>query len=182
MPALRDNRHEAMAHGLAAGKLQLAAYKDAGFTGNTTASATKVANRPDVKARVQEIIATQHKKEIRSNERAIEKAAIDKGHIVSRLMYAAELGLRGKPLLDGDGRDTGRWSLKPDIKGAVGALRTLSQMGGFLIERHEIGAPGDFARLTDDELDLKLIEVGEAIGISGPELQRALAGPKEDAA
>ena len=71
MPALRDARHEAMAHGLAAGKKQLQAYKDAGFTGNTTASSTKIANRPDVVARVQEIIATQHRKEIRSNERAI---------------------------------------------------------------------------------------------------------------
>ena len=171
-----------MAHGLAAGKLQLQAYQDAGFTGKTTAAATLVANRPEVKARVQEIIATQHKKEIRSNERAIEKAAIDKGYIVSRLQYAAELGLRGKPLLGEDGKDTGRWSLKPDIKGAVGALRTLAQMGGHLIERHEIGSPGDFARLTDDELDLKLIEVGQAIGISGPELQRAITGPKGDAA
>ena len=64
-----------MAHGLAAGKKQLDAYKAAGFTGNTTASSTKVANRPEVIARVQEIIATQHKKEIRSNERAIEKAS-----------------------------------------------------------------------------------------------------------
>jgi hypothetical protein len=171
-----------LAHLLAAGKSQQLAYKEAGYTGESTAASTKMANRADVKARTQEIIATQHKKEIRSNERAIEKAAIDKGYIVSRLQYAAELGLRGKPLLGEDGKDTGRWSLKPDIKGAVGALRTLAQMGGHLIERHEIGSPGDFARLTDDELDLKLIEVGEAIGISGPELQRALAGPKEDAA
>lgn len=167
-----------MAHGLAAGKLQLAAYKDAGFTGNTTASATKVANRADVKARVQEIIATQHRKEIQSNERAIEKASIDKGWIVERLKYTAEFGLRGRPLLDNTGRDTGRWSVKPDLRAATGALRTLAQMGGHLIERYEFGAPGDFARLTDDELNLKLIEVGEAIGISGPELQRALAGPK----
>lgn len=170
-----------MAHGLVAGKTQLAAYKAAGFTGETTVASSKIAKRPDIRKRVQELIAGEHRQEARAIERAIDKAAIDKGYVVERLKYAAELGLRGKPLLDDNGKDTGRWSLKPDIKGAVGALRTLSQMGGWLVQLHEIGGPGDFARLTDDELDLKLIEVGEAIGISGPELQRALAGPKDDA-
>ena len=32
---------------------------------------------------------------------------------------------------------------------AGGALRTLAQMGGWLVQRHEIGGPGDFSRLTD---------------------------------
>lgn len=169
-----------MATGLAAGKRQIDAYKAAGFTGDTTASSTKVANRADVKARVQEIIATQHRKEIQSNERAVERASIDKGYVVERLKYAAELGLRGKPILDDKGNDTGKWSLKPDLRAATGALTTLARMGGWMVERHEIGKPGDFSRMSDAELDLVVIEAGEKIGISAAEIQKALTYNPED--
>lgn len=166
-----------MALGLAAGKQVMEAYKTAGYSGNTSASASVAANRPDVKKRVQELLATQHRKEIQSNERAIDAAAIDKGWIVQRARYIVELGIRGgAPLLDKAGKPTGAFSGKPNLNAAVKALTLLSSMGGYLVQRHEFGAPGDFSRLTDEELDAKMIEVGEAIGISGPALQKAIAG------
>lgn len=168
-----------MAAHLAAGKTQLEAHQLAGFTGRSSAAATQIANRPEMLARVQEILATQHRKEIRSNERAIERAGIDKDYIITRLQYAAEFGLRGKPLLDENGRDTGRWSVKPDIRGATAALRTLAQMGGHLIERHEVGGPGDFARMTEEELNAEMITIGERIGLPRAELLK-IAGPRSD--
>lgn len=178
MPALKNTRYEAMAHALAAGKQQVEAYAIAGFRGTARSAPTQIANRPEVKARVQEIIATEHQREVRSNERAIERAAIDKEWIVSRAKYIVEFGIRGRPLLDDKGNDTGKYAVKPNLDAAGKSLTLLARMGGYLIERIEHGAPGDFARLTDEELDLKLIEVGEAIGISGPELQRVIGPPK----
>lgn len=168
-----------MAHNLAKGQPQLEAYKAAGFGGQAKTSANAVAMRPDVKARVQEIIATQHKVEIRSTERAIEKASIDKEWCISRLKYIVEFGIRGRPMLDDKGADTGKYIVKPDLRSAGGALRTLTQMGGWLVNQHEIGAPGDFARLSDKELDGELIEVGKAIGLSDKELLRITNGSSE---
>lgn len=155
------------------------AYTAAGFTGKTVQSAGAVAQRPEVRARVNEIIATQHKVEIRSTERAIEKASIDKEWCISRLKYIVEFGIRGRPMLDDKGTDTGKYIVKPDLRSAGGALRTLTQMGGWLINQHEIGAPGDFARLSDKELDGELIEVGKAIGLSDKELLRITNGSSE---
>lgn len=176
MPALKNTRHEAMANALAIGTPQGEAYRKAGFTGQSNSVAAQMANRADIKARVQEIIATQYQREARSNERAIERASIDKEWIVARAKYIVEFGIRGRPLLDDKGHDTGKFAVKPNLDAAGKSLTLLARMGGYLIERIEHGAPGDFARLTDEELDLKLIEVGEAIGISGPELQRVI-GP-----
>jgi hypothetical protein len=136
-----------------------------------------VGQRPDIRARVQEVMAFQHRKEVQSNERAIDAAAIDKGWVVQRARYIVELGIRGgSPILGKDGQPTGAFSGKPNLNAAVKSLALLAQMGGFIVQRHELGQPGDFSRLTDEELDAKMIEVGEAIGISGPALQKAIAG------
>jgi len=166
-----------MAFGLAAGKAIWAAYVAAGFNGKAHSAASVVAKRPDVQKRMQELIAAEHRKEVQSSERAIEQASIDKGWVVQRAKYIVELGIRGgAPLLGKDGKPTGAFSGKPNLNAAVKSLALLASMGGFIIQRHELGQPGDFSRLTDEELDAKMIEVGEAIGISGPALQKAIAG------
>jgi len=166
-----------MALALAIGKGLWEAYQSAGFQGKAHSAASSVAKRPDMKARVQELIALQHRKEVQSNERAIEQATIDKSWVVQRAKYIVELGIRGgAPRLGKDGKPTGEFSGKPNLNAAVKSLALLASMGGFIVQRHELGQPGDFSRLTDEELDAKMIEVGEAIGISGPALQKAIAG------
>jgi hypothetical protein len=165
---------------LAAGKQIMEAYKAAGYTGNTSASAAAVSGRPDVKARVQEVLAQQHQREVKSNERAIERAAIDKDWIVQRGKYIVELGIRGgRPIMGKDGKPTGEFEGKPNLNAAVKALALLAQMGGYLVNRHEVGQPGAFSRLTEEELDNELMLVGEAIGIAPAEIQKAIAGRSE---
>jgi hypothetical protein len=177
VPALRNARHEAMAFGLAVGKAIWEAYVAAGFSGKAHSAASSVAKRPDVQKRVQELVAARHEKELKSNERAIDQATIDKSWVVQRAKYIVELGIRGgAPILGKDGKPTGAFSGKPNLNAAVKSLALLASMGGYLVQRHEFGQPGDFSRLTDEELDAKMIEVGEAIGISGPALQKAIAG------
>jgi hypothetical protein len=41
------------------------------------------------------------------------------------------------------------------------------------VERHEIGQPGDFARMTDEELAQKITTDAEALGLD-PETAEAL--------
>lgn len=180
MPALRNPRHEAMALALAAGKAIIEAYTAAGYTARSNSSASQIAARSDVKARVQEIVVQQHQREVKSNERAIERAAIDKDWIVQRGKYIVELGIRGgRPIVGKDGKPTGEFEGKPNLNAAVKALALLAQMGGYLVQRHEMGGPGAFSRLTEDELDNELLLVGEAIGIAPAEIQKAIAGRAE---
>lgn len=166
-----------MAHGLAEGKTQLEAYKAAGFTGKTPASAGVVALRADVKARVSEIIAARHRQEIRSEERAIEKAAIDKSWIVARAKYVVDRAVRGtKPMYNNKGENVGWLPAASDNGAAIDGLTLLAKMGGFLINLHEIGQPGDFSRMSNEELDGELIEIGKAIGIPETAIQKAITG------
>ena len=40
------------------------------------------------------------------------------------------------------------------------ALELLAKHHGLLVERHEIGKPGDFVKLTDDEIDDEIMALG----------------------
>jgi hypothetical protein len=165
---------------LAAGKTVLVAYTEAGYAARSSSSASQIAGRPDIRARVQEVLAAQHQREVKSNERAIERAAIDKDWIVQRGKYIVELGIRGgRPIMGKDGKPTGEFEGKPNLNAAVKALALLAQMGGYLVNRHEVGQPGAFSRLTEEELDNELMLVGEAIGIAPAEIQKAIAGRSE---
>lgn len=176
MPQLNDARQEALAQGLAAGKTQLLAYTEAGYKGTTTAAATKAANRPDILVRKAEIIRERHDMERRAVDAAVEKEAITKGYIVTRLKYITDRAIRGtKPVYE-NGVVTSWLPSNSDNNAAVAALKVLAQMGGYLVEKVEFGLPGDFARLTDDELERELITVGESIGIDSKMIQKAIAG------
>ena len=41
------------------------------------------------------------------------------------------------------------------------ALELLAKHHALLVERHEVGGPGDFAPLTDDEIDAEIMALGE---------------------
>jgi hypothetical protein len=169
-----------MAHNMAKGMPQLEAYKAAGFTGQAKTSANAVAMRPEVKARVQEIIATQHKVEIRSTERAIERAGIDKEYYFTRLKYVIDRAVRGtKPVYGANGEVANWLPSAGDNAAAINGLELVARTNGWLIQKHEVGAPGDFARLSDKELEGELIEVGKAIGLSDKELLRITSGSEK---
>ena len=41
------------------------------------------------------------------------------------------------------------------------ALELLAKHHALLVERHEVGGPGDFVKLTDDEIDAEIMALGE---------------------
>jgi hypothetical protein len=177
VPALTNPRHEAMACALAEGKTQIEAHKLAGYPGRANSAPTKVANRSDVRARVQELQQARHRKEIQSDERAIDKAAIDKGWVVSRAKYVVDRSVRGsRPIFDDKGGTVGWQATSADNTAAINGLHLLAKMGGFLIEKVEVGQPGDFARMTNEELDGELIEIGKAIGLPEEAIKLVLLG------
>lgn len=182
MPALRNPRQEALAQAIAAGtgKTQLQMYQEAGYSGETPTAAAKVCNHPDVKTRAYELIQERHERERAANRQAIDDAAIDKGYIVRRLKFITDRAIRGTmPVYDKDGQVTSWLPRRGDDTAAINALKVLAQMGGYLVERVELGQPGDFARMTDDELTKEMLLVGESIGIDSKMIQRAIEGRTE---
>lgn len=182
MPALRNARQENLAQALANGKTQVVACQEAGYRvkDGDGGSASRYVHHPDVQVRKAEIIRDRHEAERKASDKAIADAAIDKGYIVSRLKYLADRSIRGtKPVYDDKGAVTGWLPAHSDGAVAHSCLKTLAQMGGYLIEKHEHGKPGDFERLTDDELRAQLIEVGESIGLQREQVQKVIEGRAE---
>jgi hypothetical protein len=52
------------------------------------------------------------------------------------------------------------------ISAAVSAVKVKSVLSGKWIERTEIGAPGEFETMTDDELERALVERFSALGLT----------------
>jgi phage terminase small subunit len=80
MPALTNPRHELFAQGIAKGKGQTEAYRDAGYTGNTpTECASRLLTKANVAARVREL-----------QERAAQRVVISVESVTESLLRIAK--------------------------------------------------------------------------------------------
>jgi hypothetical protein len=179
MPALLDPRWEKAAQARANGMEIGASYREAGFSGKPS-SATVFFKRPQIIARVAEIQAERFANERKATEIATKKAGLDESWIIERVKYGIEIALRGEPELDKDGRPTGKYG-KRQLKAAEGLLRLAADIKGMRIQRHEVGQPGDFARMSDEELDESLARQARDLGLADDAIEALLArrGPGE---
>lgn len=138
-----------------------AAYAEGGFIGKGPA-AVKFFKRAEVVERVQELVQDKYDSERKSQEIATQEAGIDKSWILKRLKYLTDISLQKRQIKRG-GEVVGVGAA--DGPTAVKCLTLASQIGGFLVQRHEVGMPGDFARLSDDELTDELAKQAKALGL-----------------
>lgn len=178
MPVLTDHRYERACQERAKGVGIAAAYEAAGFS-ESPASATKFFKRDAIRARVAEIQDQHFKSQIRATEVATKKAGLEESWIIERVKYAIEIALRGEPILDAAGNPTGKFG-KRNVKAAIDGLRLASDFKGMRIQRHEVGGPGDFARMSDDELDQSLAETARALGFPEATVTQFLAKRTEE--
>ncbi len=169
MPVLSNTKYENFAQQMAKGVAATDAYAAVGYP-RTPASATRLSRRPEVQSRIKEIQEARAKRnldmEIEASEKVAKKLGITKEMVIQGLWYNAQRCLRGQPVLDANGIQTGRFAGKPDANGANAALRLVGmECFGMFIERHEIGGPGDFSRLTDEELAKRALEDASALGL-----------------
>jgi phage terminase small subunit len=83
--------------------------------------------------------------------------------------------------LDGRGKDA-RQVRRTKIKlgDKQGAIERLNKMFGWVVDKSEVGQPGDFAKMTDEQLDAEMVVYLVDLGISEPQA-RALLEAKRNA-
>jgi hypothetical protein len=122
-------------------------------------------------------VRERHEAQRKVNERVLEQEGISKDWIVKRAKFITDRAIRGtKPVHNDKGEITGWQPTGRDDGNAINALKLLAQMGGYLVDKLEVGRPGDFDRLSNEELEAKLIEVGESIGLDPLQIQKAITG------
>lgn len=88
------------------------------------------------------------------------------------------MAIRGLPVYDKHGRQLtnldGSPIFRPNLAQANSGLRLAAQIQGMLVKRHEIGEPGQFTRMMDQELEFSLIEAWKALGFCEKIIQEAL--------
>ena len=177
MPAFTDPRWEAACQARAAGTEIGASYLAGGFRGKP-AIATRFFQREDIRTRIAEIQSERYAQERIATAAATKKLALTKEWVLERLAYNAEQSLRGRPIRDKDGKITSYG--KPNENAANRALELIGNTLGMFIQRHEIGQPGDFQRMSDDELDSALAEQARALGLPEIAVDRLLTLRKND--
>jgi phage terminase small subunit len=194
VPVLPNPRHERFCQELAKGKTADEAYVLAGYTSNR-ANAGKLRRKEHIRTRTEEILDKREAIDVAATAKAIEKLAITKESVLGELAKIGfanmadymTVGPDGAPTLNfkdltreqaaalieitveefRDGRTDAREVRRVKFKLAdkKGALVDLGKHLGLFIERHEIGDPGEFARMTDDELNATLGKFARAAGL-----------------
>ena len=198
MPALKNARRERFCQEISNGKPLEVAHGLAGYVADRR-NAANLRNRNDIARRITELLEKREAIDTAVTAKAMEKLAITKEAILSELAKIAfanmqdymKVGPDGAPTLnfkdltrdqaaalveitveefrDGrtDAREVRRVKFKLGDK--KGALVDLGKHFGMFIERHEIGEPGEFARMSDAELSQALLEQAEKLEIELPQ-------------
>lgn len=171
MAPLLNPRWELACQTMATGSVsQAEAYMATGAKKKNKGTAARFFGRPEIQGRVQEIIAERHATERQVAQRAAAEAEIDRAFIMRGLRNNALLAQRGHPMYDRAGQRLkdaeGNYRYgKPDLMAANRSYELLGREIGMFINRHEVGGPGDFARLTEEELNAQLVQTLQAFGV-----------------
>jgi phage terminase small subunit len=211
VPALKNARRERFCQEIVHGKPLEEAHGLAGYVADRR-NAANLRNQNDIARRITELLDKREALDSAVTAKAMEKLAITKEAILSELAKIAfanmqdymKVGPDGAPTLnfkdltrdqaaalveitveefrDGrtDAREVRRVKFKLGDK--KGALVDLGKHFGMFIERHEVGEPGEFARMSDAELSQALLEQAEKLEIELPQhlLTYQPAKPEDD--
>lgn len=165
MPPLDNPRHERFAQELAKGKSADEAYTVAGYKENR-GNATTLKQNKSILGRVTELLAERELLHAQSTAKAIERVSLTKEWILERLVENAQRALQARQAKDADGTPIGDFKYEGTV--ANRALELLGKELGMFVDRREVGKPGDFTDLPDDELDRAIREKAAALGVALP--------------
>jgi phage terminase small subunit len=149
MPILTNPRHERFAQELAAGKSAAEAHGIAGYKPNR-GNASHLQSNQSIQKRVAELLQERENIHNQATAKAVEATALTKEWVIAKLIENANRAMQAEAHRDGNGKPIGEYS----YNGAVAnrALELLGKELGMFIDRKEVGSPGEFERMTDEEL------------------------------
>ena len=155
---LANSRHEVFAHGIAAGKPNDVAYREAGYVHNS-GNASRLKDNERVIARVAELKLLVQK----MRKRSLHNVVLTKEWIIEQLIGV---------VIDARAQE------KPDSAGANKALNLLGLELGMYVERKETGKPGEFEGLTIANKRERLLGIATQMGLlhTGHDGQRRFGG------
>lgn len=169
MPILTNGKHELFVQNIAEGMSQVKAYQSAGYDANDRAAsvaATRLLANPKIKARLDELLAVKAK----LVERSMQQTQLSRQWVIEKLMKNAMIALGEEKVkvskLDKETGTTVEMEIVDrDPSAANKALELLGKTLGVFIERKEVGGPGDFDRMSEDELERYIRSEASALGI-----------------
>ncbi len=97
------------------------------------------------------------------SDAVVAKTALTKQWVIDRLRENVARSMQMEAVRNADGETIGEYTYNGSV--ANRALELLGKELSMFIDRKEIGEPGDFDRLTDDELVLEIRRESEAIAL-----------------
>jgi len=155
MSVLNNNRRELFAQLLFQGYSAVKAYEKAGYRRHD-GNASTLSRHPEVLARLDEI---------RGNPGQLEDGAGADFPVGTRAI-AARAKVTPESLIDEAEEIRAAAYKSGQYSPAVAALREKAVLSGHRIERSEVGGPGEFDTLSDDELECALLERLSALGLT----------------
>jgi phage terminase small subunit len=140
MPILLNARQEKFCQALAEGKTADESYVLAGYKANR-ANASVLKSKQNISTRVAELLAG-----------GAERAQITVKSVVENLRRIAR---KAEDLGDARG-----------LQAARASWESIARISGLVVDRQEMGDPGEFARMTDEELNASLVKQARALGLS----------------
>lgn len=176
MAALTNVRHENFAQLVARGKSFSAAYREAGFDKWSGSRACRLAKDVKVRKRIEDLMRAR----ATAADRAIENTGMDRAWVLEQLRENMERAMQVKPVIGPDGKVTGEYEYAGQV--ANRALELIGKELGMFIERKEQGRPGEFAHLSDEELEERLVSKLKERGFSEKMIRVALTARPQPSA
>jgi hypothetical protein len=180
MPALKKAKYELFAQELAKGHSAAEAYITAGYRPSHS-NAGNLRNKKEILGRVAELLELRDKKHVRATEKAIARTALTKEWVITHLMENALQSLGKAPVKvqkDEHGHTLEMFERNPTA--ANRALELLGRELNMFIERHEVGDPGEFARMSDAELNDMLGQYAKAVGLPDSSVMKLVGSSEPD--
>lgn len=152
MSSLKDPQQELFLHELLSGKSQADAYVAAGYKAKNANVAAACASKLLRNANVAERYAELKEALI---ERTVEKSAVSKVWVIQRLVENVDRAMQAEPVrrkaASGDDEEVaGEYVYNGNV--ANRALELIGKELGMFIDRKEVGDPGEFDRMSTEEL------------------------------
>ena len=162
MPALQNARHERYAQLLAKGWHQGKAYKEAGFKAAYRSSASNLARKQHIRARVDEILLAHGEAQKQAIAVVERKFELSRQWVIDKLVKNAEISLGERPI-----QYRGKVEYRYDGAVAARSLELLGREVGLFTEKKQIDITADVKKLSDAELLAQIRETaGELLELS----------------